>query len=58
MRPHQAYFRELAAEESVDVDLFCGYRSDCAECGFEVRPEALKIVQALSIPLEISVVLA
>jgi hypothetical protein len=56
VQPHQEYFRELAAEEGVDVDLFCGYRSDCGECGFEVEPEALTIVQALSIPLEVSVV--
>lgn len=56
VQPHQEYFRELAAEEGVDVDLFCGYRSDCAECGFEVQPQALRIVQALSIPLEVSVV--
>lgn len=58
IRPHREYFRALAAEDEVDVDLFCGYRSDCAECGFEVRPEALEIVQALEIPLEVSVVLA
>lgn len=55
VRPHQEYFRALAAEEGIDVDLFCGYRSDCAECGFEVQPEALEIVQALEIPLEVSV---
>jgi len=56
VEPHQAYFRDLAAEEGIDVDLFCGYRSDCAECGFEVQPGALEIVQALEIPLEVSVV--
>jgi hypothetical protein len=56
VRPHRDYFRALAAEEGIDVDLFCGYRSDCAECGFEVRPEAVEIVQALEIPLEVSVV--
>jgi len=56
VRPHQDYFRKLAAEDGIDVDLFCGYRSDCAECGFEVQPEALEIVQALDIPLEVSVV--
>lgn len=57
VRPHQNYFRALADEESTDVDLFCGYRSDCAECGFEVQPKALEIVQVLNIPLEVSVVL-
>jgi hypothetical protein len=56
VQPHQAYFRDLAAEEGVDIDLFCGYRSDCAECGFEVQPDALTIVQSLEIPLEVSVV--
>ncbi|WP_158666585.1 DUF4279 domain-containing protein [Salinibacter altiplanensis] len=56
VEPHQDYFRGLAAEEGVDVDLFCGYRSDCDECGFEVQPDALNIVQALSVPLEVSVV--
>jgi hypothetical protein len=56
VRPHRDYFRKLAAEDGIDVDLFCGYRSDCAECGFEVQPEALEIVQALDIPLEVSVV--
>jgi len=57
VRPHQAYFRALAAEEGTDVDLFCGYRTDCAECGFEVCPEALEITQALDIPLEVSILL-
>lgn len=56
VRPHQDYFRALAAEEGVDVDVFCGYRSDCAECGFEVRPGALTLVRALDVPLEVSVV--
>jgi len=58
VRPHRDYFRRLAAEESTEVDLFCGYRTDCAECGFEVGPEALEITQALDIPLEVSVVLS
>lgn len=57
VRPHRDYFRALAAEEGIEVDIFCGYRSDCAECGFEVQPDALKIVQALGVPLEVSVIL-
>lgn len=57
VRPHQTYFRTLAREDGVDVDVFCGYRSDCAECGFEVVPDSLAIVQALDVPLEVSVVL-
>jgi len=57
VRPHQEYFRAVAAEEDTEVDLFCGYRSDCAECGFEICPEALKITQALDISLQVSVVL-
>ena len=58
VRPHRDYFRALAAEEGIDVDLFCGYRTDCAECGFEVCPEALRLTQALHVPLEMSVVLS
>lgn len=57
VRPHQDYVRTLACEDGVDVDVFCGYRSDCAECGFEVAPESLAIIQALDVPLEVSVVL-
>ena len=56
VQPHQEYLRALADEDDINVDLFCGYRSDCAECGFEVQPEALEIVQTLDIPLEVSVV--
>jgi hypothetical protein len=58
VRPHQDYFRALSGEEDTQVDLFCGYRTDCAECGFEICPEALEITQALDIPLEVSVVLS
>jgi len=58
VRPHRDYFRRLADEDGTEVDLFCGYRTDCAECGFEVCPEALEITQALDIPLEVSVVLS
>jgi hypothetical protein len=56
IQPHAAFFRSLAAEDGVDMDIFCGYRSDCAECGFEVTPDALTIVHALNVPLEVSVV--
>jgi hypothetical protein len=56
VHPHQEYLRALAAEDGVDIDLFCGYRSDCAECGFEMIPESLQIVQALDVPLQVSVV--
>jgi len=57
VRRHMDHLRDLTAEETVDMDLFCGDRSNCAECGFELGPESLQIVQALDIPLEMSVVL-
>jgi len=56
VRPHRDYFRGLAEQDDIDVDIFCGYRSDCAVCGFEIRPASLKITQALEVPLEVSAI--
>jgi len=56
VRPHRDYLRDLAVQDDVDMDVFCGYRSNCAECGFELAPTSLQIVEALDVPLQVSVV--
>jgi len=39
-----------------DVNIFCGYRSDCATAGFIIPHESLTIFQELELPFDVSVV--
>ena len=54
VRPHLAFFRELAASGAT-VEVLCGYRTDCDHCGFEVTPEALALTGDLGVRLGVSV---
>ena len=57
LRPHLDYFRSLV-DAGVEIDLFCGYRSDCDHCGFSVNPEALALAHDLGVQIEVSVIVA
>lgn len=43
-------------KNTLKVDVFCGYRSNCETAGFEVSHQALVIFQELEIPFGVSVI--
>jgi hypothetical protein len=53
--PHLDYFLRLK-ESGVELDIFCGYRSNCWHAGFEVEHEALELFTKLKVPFGISVI--
>ena len=57
VRPHKDYFRSLV-ESGVEVDVFCGYRSNCDHCGFSLEPDAVEIARELGVRLEFSIIIA
>jgi hypothetical protein len=54
VRPHVEYLKGLKSTHQVDV--FCGYRSNCDLAGFEVSSESLALFLALEIPFGVSVI--
>jgi len=56
IEPHHRYFAELA-KKGTKIDVFCGYSSDYNGAGFSIDPDALKIVTALKVKLEVSCIL-
>jgi hypothetical protein len=53
--PHEEYIRALM-KEGADVDVFCGYRSDCDHCGFDVKPKSLELFVRLGVRMAVSVI--
>jgi hypothetical protein len=43
-------------KERLNVDIFCGYRSDCETAGFEFDHRALIIFTELEAPFGVSVI--
>lgn len=43
-------------KDKYNVDIFCGYRSNCDHAGFELTPQSLTIFQELEIPFNVSVI--
>lgn len=56
IRPSTGYLRKLKQEHQVDV--FCGYRSNCDHAGLEVGHECLGLFAELETPFGISVIVA
>jgi hypothetical protein len=54
---HYDYIRNLV-KKGVQVDIFCGYRSDCDHAGFAIEPEAARLVADLGVKMEISIIIA
>lgn len=48
----------LSLKSKYRVDVFCGYRSDSDQAGFQVEPKSLAIFTSLEIPLGVSVIIA
>ena len=57
IEPHKEFFKGLV-EKGVDIDVFCGYSSDCDHAGFSIEPQAFEIFTYLNIILEMSVIVA
>lgn len=53
-KDHEGYIRELATE--CDVDVFCGYRSNCDQAGFELSPQSLDLMSRLGVRMSVSVI--
>lgn len=56
LRTHVSYLKHLKRELKVDV--FCGYRSNSDQAGFEVSHEALVLFTELEIPFGVSIIIA
>jgi len=46
----------LQLKETLQVDVFCGYRTNHWGAGFQVEPESLAIFTALKIPFGVSII--
>jgi hypothetical protein len=56
VRPAVDYLKSLKPRFKVDV--FCGYRSNCDNAGFEVSHKCLEMFVALEVPFGVSVIVA
>jgi hypothetical protein len=54
LKPHKPYLLEL--KKSLNVDVFCGYRSNCDHAGVEVPHTSLEMFIELEIPFGISII--
>jgi hypothetical protein len=55
VKPAANYLKEL--KQRCQIDVFCGYRSNCDTAGFEVPHTSLELFAALEIPFGVSVVI-
>lgn len=56
VRPQVAYLKAL--KQRFNVNVFCGYRSNCDTAGFEVSHKCLELFTALEVPFGVSVIIA
>jgi hypothetical protein len=54
VRPAVDYLKAL--KQRCEVDVFCGYRSNCDHAGFEVSHKCLALFTALEVPFGVSVI--
>lgn len=54
LTPHKDYIRKLS--QSYTVDVFCGYRTDSDQGGFDLSPEVLSLFSDLGIRMCVSVI--
>jgi hypothetical protein len=57
LSPHQKYFKDLVAS-GVNIDIYCGFRSDSCVGRFTIHADALHIAYTLGIPFGVSVIIA
>lgn len=56
VRPAVEYLKVL--KTSCNVDVFCGYRSNCDTAGFQVSHQCLELFTKLEVPFGVSVIIA
>ena len=56
LKPHKQFL--LTIKQSLTVDIFLGYHSDCDHAGVEVPPSSLEVFTQLGIPFSLSIVLS
>ena len=54
VRPHIDYLKSL--KRTLNVDVFCGYRSNSQTAGFQVGHECLELFTRLEVPFGVSVI--
>jgi Domain of unknown function (DUF4279) len=54
LKPHRDYLLELS--RTLDIDVFCAYRTNHWGAGIHVLPESLEMFTALAIPFGISII--
>ena len=54
LKPHKHYILEL--KKSLNVDVFCGYSSNCDTAGIEVPHTSLEMFIELEIPFGVSII--
>jgi len=54
VRPNLAYLKSL--KQTLHLDVFCGYRTNCATAGFEVNHRCLELFVQLEVPFGVSVI--
>jgi hypothetical protein len=54
VKPALAYLGSL--KQRFNVDVFCGYRSNCDQAGFEVSHDCLELFTALEVPFGVSII--
>lgn len=54
--PSESYLVDLKSKHQIDV--FCGYRSNCDQSGFQLSPKSFAIFTTLDISCEMSVIIA
>jgi hypothetical protein len=55
LKPHKQYLMEL--KNTVTVDVFLGYRSNCDTAGIEVPHRSLEMFSELEIPFGLSIII-
>ena len=55
LRDHTAYLLEL--KQSLHVDVFLGYRSNCDHAGVDVPAASLEMFTALQVPFSLSIII-
>ncbi len=55
-KPRARYLRSL--KKRYDVDVFCGYRSNCDHAGLDLEHSSLEIFTALEVPFRLSIIVA
>jgi Domain of unknown function (DUF4279) len=54
LKPHKGYL--LGLKESVSVDVFLGYRSNCDTAGIEIPHTSVEMFSELKIPFGVSII--